>query len=980
MVDPLVLLAATLLGAVALLSGVLALRHRLSLRIAIRNIRRARTRSLLVVAGLLVGTAIISGSLVVGDTVGTINVHYTYIAYGYTDEAVYGTNPTGGYLYFPATTAFAIVNASSSDPQIAGVSPEVVDVTQVLDRTTGIPQTNLNLIGSDANLSGALGKFTSDSGTSLTGPSSGQVFLDDLAAQQMNAHVGDTVTLFGARALTTTVGAVVHDDLRGGFLTAGLNGGSVFVDLPTAQFLENATGEVNFIAVTNAGSQVGGIGLSSSVSSALNRTLAETPGTSHLSVNDLLKNGISQANSQGSGITEIFLVFGLFSIVAGAMLIVGIFTMIAEERKGEMGMLRAIGLTRRAVVLSYYFEGLIYSVGSALAGTFVGVLTGYILLYAYTLFVPIGGVSPGVILGSFTFSNDSLITSYLAGFLLTLGTVVVASVRVSRLNIVRAIRDVPEPPPPLRTYTYLAYLGAAALVLGSLLFAATARGDGDVSYPMIGGGVAILGAGLVAARFVKNRTAFSVVGLALVLWSGLEPLQNQVLGTGHSGGIFVVFVEGVLMVGGALLLFAFNGPDLARALERPLAGRRGSTPATRLGLSYPSRRAARTSITLAIFALVLFTIVVLATYSSTLTGNLEDSISAQSGGYTFFGYSAQPIPDLPDLVASNASLAPLYSHVVPLVTGVSQLMVPGFGANPYEDSVYAAPAGAPSSSNFYDTNQFPFLSTYDGWTAGQVMTRLASNSSVAIVDANYASGGGFSSAPHPVVSVGTVLGVTNPSNGATLNVTVVGVLKEEVLTGVWLNPTAASALGYHATNGYLLTVHSGVSSTSASQRTKAAFYTYGLVLVDFASVLATTIALISGDIGLLEVFIGLGLAVGIAALGILALRAVVERRREIGMLRAIGMTRTMVLKSFLLEYSFVTLFGAAIGGALGLLIVYNLVVSPGASAAGVSQLYIPWENLVIVLATMGALATLAVIGPSLRAARLPPAEAIRSME
>jgi outer membrane protein assembly factor BamB len=69
LVDSLLLATAVILGAVGLGSALLAVRTPLSLRIAVRNIRRARSRSILVILGLLVGTAIVSGSLVVGDTV-----------------------------------------------------------------------------------------------------------------------------------------------------------------------------------------------------------------------------------------------------------------------------------------------------------------------------------------------------------------------------------------------------------------------------------------------------------------------------------------------------------------------------------------------------------------------------------------------------------------------------------------------------------------------------------------------------------------------------------------------------------------------------------------------------------------------------------------------------------------------------------------------------------------------------------------------
>ncbi len=115
-------------------------------------------------------------------------------------------------------------------------------------------------------------------------------------------------------------------------------------------------------------------------------------------------------------------------------------------------------------------------------------------------------------------------------------------------------------------------------------------------------------------------------------------------------------------------------------------------------------------------------------------------------------------------------------------------------------------------------------------------------------------------------------------------------------------------------------------------------------------------------------------------MGIVALRAVVERRREIGLLRAGGFTERKILGAFLLEYSFVALLGIGIGTALGLLIVFNLAQSPGAAASGVATFAVSWTNLALILGVAYGLAIAAVVGPSLRAAHLPPAEAVRSTE
>ena len=63
---------------------------------------------------------------------------------------------------------------------------------------------------------------------------------------------------------------------------------------------------------------------------------------------------------------------------------------------------------------------------------------------------------------------------------------------------------------------------------------------------------------------------------------------------------------------------------------------------------------------------------------------------------------------------------------------------------------------------------------------------------------------------------------------------------------------------------------------------------------------------------------GLGLIVGVAALGVISARAVVERRQQIGVLRAIGFRKRMVQLSFLLESSFIALTSIVVGTGLGL--------------------------------------------------------------
>lgn len=982
--DPVVVDLGALLGIVALIATVLAFRHRLAFRIAMRNVRRGRVRTVLLIAGLLVGTTIVSGSLVVGDTVQQLSVHYTYLALGYTDEAIFAPSPSGVnafYAYSIYTRSASLVSGNSA---IAGVTPELLATATAYDLATRIPETNLNLVGVNSNQSGALGPFVADNGTSLAGAAPGGVLLDDQTAQALNASVGDTVVVYATSSTPLRVQAIVHDDLRGAFLTGGLTPGDLFVNLATAQALENASGRINFIAVTNAGSQAAGADASSSVSAYLNSTLAGVLSGTGLTVHTLLANSLSSARASSMGTTTIFLVLGLFSIVAGALLIVGIFVMLAEERKGEMGMLRAIGLPRRELVYSFLFEGIVYAAGSALAGAFLGVGVGYLLVYLASNLLQGIGIPSSAFLQSFTVSPTSLAIAYVVGFLLTLVTVVFACRRASRLNIVRAIRDIPEPPPRLRTYTFLAYVGGALLLLGLLLFGTTYRGTGDISLPIIGGAVATLGAGLVGARFVKNRPIFSSVGIALVVWAGFEPLHTSLLGSGHSGGIFIVFVEGILMVGGVLLLFVFNATAYAHLAQRMFGKRSNSNPVVRIGLGYPTRQPTRTAVSLTIFALVVFTMVATASFGATIEAGVDTLVADQSGGYTFFGYSVAPIPNLWGQISANRSLAPLFTNAVTLATGTVGVNVSGFAGNPYSDQLYAPLGNATGPGSFLGTNQFRFSSTENGASAAQTMQQLATNASVAVVDQNYApttsSVSGGPSAPHPRLSVGDSIQVSSLDGTRSLRLTVIGILSEQLVTGVWVSPSTASRLGVVNGTAYFLTTAAGVSSTHAAQVAKSSFFRYGLVLLDLRGILATSISTTDGFVGLLEIFVGLGLGVGIAAMGILALRAVVERRREIGVLRAAGFTQRRILLAFILEYSFVTLTGVLIGVALGLLIVFNLTTSPGAMSQGVATFAAPWLTIAEIGAIAYGLVLVAIAGPSIRAARLPPVDAIRTSE
>jgi putative ABC transport system permease protein len=154
------------------------------------------------------------------------------------------------------------------------------------------------------------------------------------------------------------------------------------------------------------------------------------------------------------------------------------------------------------------------------------------------------------------------------------------------------------------------------------------------------------------------------------------------------------------------------------------------------------------------------------------------------------------------------------------------------------------------------------------------------------------------------------------------------------------------------------------------------FMNNGLEPTVISDELRKAAAIGSGLNGLLQGFMALGLLVGVAALGVISTRAVVERRQQIGVLRAIGYQRGMVGASFLLESSFVALLGILIGVGLGLLLSYNMVQSFAQDTPTI-KFDVPWLQIggIVLLAYLISLVT--TILPARSASRIYPAEALR---
>ncbi|MFG3257652.1 ABC transporter permease [Streptomyces sp. NPDC048172] len=113
-----------------------------------------------------------------------------------------------------------------------------------------------------------------------------------------------------------------------------------------------------------------------------------------------------------------------------------------------------------------------------------------------------------------------------------------------------------------------------------------------------------------------------------------------------------------------------------------------------------------------------------------------------------------------------------------------------------------------------------------------------------------------------------------------------------------------------------------------------------------------------------------GLAIVIAVLGVVNTLAlsVIERTREIGLLRAIGLARRQLRRMIRLESVVIAVFGAVLGLALGL--VWGVAVREVLALEGMKALGIPWWTVVAVVVGSALVGLIAALLPALRASRM----------
>ncbi|MGE3271801.1 MAG: FtsX-like permease family protein, partial [Chloroflexota bacterium] len=698
------------------------------------------------------------------------------------------------------------------------------------------------------------------------------------------------------------------------------------------------------------------------------------------------------ADRWGAALTTVFVVLGLFSIATGTMLVVLIFVMLAAERRTELGVLRALGARRARVAATLLYEGLVYDLVAAALGVLAGIGIALGLI----------GMSARVLEGfGITLTPHveplSLWLAYCLGAVVTMISVAASAWRAGQVSIVAAIRGLPEPPHP-RNSRRPFFVGGLLVVSGLL---ATVLSAGSRYALPSGAGVVLTTLGLavlarpvllrlgVAAQSV-DKLRFSAAGLFLIgywllpsdalSWFGnFRPIPRSV---------DLFFVAGLTLVLGAVLVLVQN-LELCSALARRVGDQaRGGVILVRLALAFPVQHRFRTGMTVAMFGLVIFSMVV-ASVLLTGTHRAYSDPEAMAGGFEIkVDETAGGAPPLRQALDSAIGVKATDFAAIGVMTGR-----PAEGIQPGQPTAIWQQVGLSTvDDEFTQTVRAGFTARATGYASdAAVWEAIRTQPGLAFVTGMAVRSREVEPGPMPIFRLEGAyredtqfapvsVWVRDTRGGRAVKLTVIGILDPRATfgSGLFTSPAtlAAAALPDPTRTATYLRTAPGVNAAEKTLGLNLSLASQNLRASEIGEDVRRILGLRMLLNDMLQAFIGVGLLAGIAGLGVISMRAVVERRREIGVMRALGLTGRAVQIAFTLEATLVALLGIGVGVGLGIGLASRLVAFIGHEFPEI-VFTVPWGQIggIAIFAYVAALLTTA--WPAWRAGRVEPAQALR---
>jgi putative ABC transport system permease protein len=994
---------------IVILIGYIFLRNAVLVRMAFRNVKRRPGQSILIISGLMLATAIISSSFTMGDSITFSIKRSTTESLRSMDQILRVDKDSDAWMGKPVPEHFSeslitdLLPVLEADPDIDGILPILEADVVVINNRSRQFEVNALFTGIDSQKSNIYEPLYDLDGMpiDLLSLASDEVYIDRDGAVELGVEVGDVlgIVLGPGEFQQMSVRAIVD----GWYYKRSNTEVVLMINLLQAQSLLGLEGQLSSVLISNKGDSFSGEALSSRIV----KRYEDMPAIKDkgLEVYPVKSKAIEFANTIGSLFVSFFTTFGLFSIGVGLLLIFLIFSMLAAERRSEMGMARAVGMQRRHLVRMFTVEGAIYGLGSILVGSAAGVGIGFILVNL------VGNIFMSGSGGDFTLSPHvefrSLATAFFMGAILTFVTVMFASYRTSKLNIVRAIRDIPEP--------QLARAGRKSLIAGIVV---TVLGLGILfvgfitsQFTSFGLGISLVPIGLsllLRWKGVGQRWVLTGTGIVLLVFWLLPASALNMIRDDWSQDFSGFFVSGALLVTGAVLVTVNNSKIILGLMDRTLGRIPRFAPIIKSAVSYPLRYGFRTGLSLAMFAVVIFSVTVMSILLEGF-GQMFDDQQRLGGGYDIFAFSQSdlnPVSNLKGVLESTPELDFIRSdNGDPVIGTFRTIRQADARLSGNVDASFKDTSLTGVDDDFISSNRYSFelaTSYYmnpSGVDNDGVWRALRDNPGLAVVNAaliptrnNFGFGGdseNFMIRTEGLfienVSMDPIsVDVRDIRSGISIELVVIGVL-DSFASNEGFGPlpggiyTSTRTLDQHLPRALDPTMFFfGVEpeTLDAAKKIEAAFFQNALQTLDIKQTIEDTQSSQRSFFNLLIAFMTLGLVVGIVGLGVISARAVVERWHSIGVLRAIGFSRAMVMTTFLAESSFIALLGIGIGLILGLVTSINVIGEIRADEPAI-RLIFPWTRIAIIVAGTYLFSLIATVVPARQASQIEPAEALR---
>jgi ABC-type antimicrobial peptide transport system permease subunit len=973
-------------------------------RFAIRGLLSRKLRTTLTAIAIVLGVAMISGTYVLTDSI---------------DQAfdrIFTDIRQGSNAVISGKSAFDLSDQSGvTEPALdEALLAEVRELPSVARAEGSVDSDATQLIGDDGKVvvsggapnlgfSIADGESVFNPLTILDGdwPRTGEVVVDKETAADEDFEVGETIGVQSEGPVERLrVSGIVQ-------FSSGLTiGGATLAgfDLPTAQRLFNKVGRLDEIAVA----------AKPNVADAqLLREIEEI-----LPPDAEVRTGVEQASSDAEETSEFIsflqgflLAFGGIALFVGSFVIANSLSITIAQRTREFATLRTIGATNRQILGSVVVEALVVGVLASIVGLFLGLLLAKGL---FRLFDLVGFTLPNT---GLVFEPRTVVVALAAGILVTLLASVYPGVRATMVPPIAAVREgatLPGEPLDRVRSTLTATLLTAAGVIVGVVSITTTPGNALVSIllSVLGLIVTLFGCALFPSRtlgaIVSGALGFAallyglfVPGLgttSVLLWMGvgvllvffgvarvttrLIPSLSAFMSPIARWSVFGVLVlcwpfftlpywlyrwsfwgsgrlgERVLAFVGALLLNPFILPIVLVMWFRTAATRwepewpaefPGVIPdrsTTRIGSENARRNPQRTASTAGALMIGLALVTLVATLAAGIIASFEGAVNDLfTGDYAITAQNN--FSPIPKDAAEAAAEAPGVTAIGNVRTGETLV----FGEVAFSTAV--------------DPGMREVISM--DWKEGSPEVLATLGDDGAFVDDGFAD-------DHDLV-LGSAVQLTFPNGNE----------RTFLVKGIFDPPTGGSPFGS-------VTVSADVWDREIPQprnlysflkmqggETDANQMALDAALEDFPNAKAQTrqafidnqISGLSSVLNILYVLLALSVIVSLFGIVNTLVLTVFERTREIGMLRAIGMTRRQVRRMIRHESVITALIGAALGIALGIVLAALLI-------ARVDFLVFSFPLVPVIVFVVAAIVVglVAAIFPARRAAKLDPLRAI----